>query len=237
MALPADDPPPGVPEWVVTYGDMMSLLLTFFIMLVSMSELKDQGKLRMMMDALQQRFGPTDGLAGAPGRSLQTNSALDQLSSNGSAADGGLKRSSRDAAGRAGASPSVRRIGHQTLPTLGGPIRFERFEASLTAEAQQDVVRLAAALSGQTNRVMVRGHATPEPPPADCKFNDAWDLSYARAAAVAESLVRAGLPRARLIVSAAGDTEPVRRGAEAAQVHNRRVDVFVIDAYTTPAAP
>ena len=30
----------GVPEWVVTYGDMMSLLLTFFIMLVSMSELK-----------------------------------------------------------------------------------------------------------------------------------------------------------------------------------------------------
>ncbi|MBL4886213.1 MAG: flagellar motor protein MotB, partial [Planctomycetaceae bacterium] len=33
-----DDEPPGVPEWVVTYGDMMSLLLTFFIMLVSLSE-------------------------------------------------------------------------------------------------------------------------------------------------------------------------------------------------------
>ncbi|MGI9443328.1 MAG: flagellar motor protein MotB [Rubripirellula sp.] len=27
----------GIPEWVVTFGDMMSLLLTFFIMLVSLS--------------------------------------------------------------------------------------------------------------------------------------------------------------------------------------------------------
>ncbi|MEO1994779.1 MAG: flagellar motor protein MotB, partial [Planctomycetaceae bacterium] len=34
----ADSDTPGVPEWVVTYGDMMSLLLTFFIMLVSLSE-------------------------------------------------------------------------------------------------------------------------------------------------------------------------------------------------------
>ncbi|HID23354.1 MAG TPA: hypothetical protein EYP14_13280, partial [Planctomycetaceae bacterium] len=34
----ADEDSGGVPEWVVTYGDMMSLLLTFFIMLVSLSE-------------------------------------------------------------------------------------------------------------------------------------------------------------------------------------------------------
>ena len=34
-----EDPPAGVPEWVVSFGDMMSLLLTFFIMLVSMSEM------------------------------------------------------------------------------------------------------------------------------------------------------------------------------------------------------
>ena len=32
----------GIPEWVVTFGDMMSLLLTFFIMLVSLSEIKEE---------------------------------------------------------------------------------------------------------------------------------------------------------------------------------------------------
>ena len=31
---------PGVPEWVVTFGDMMSLLLCFFILLQMFSELK-----------------------------------------------------------------------------------------------------------------------------------------------------------------------------------------------------
>ena len=41
MSQPEEDSVPGVPEWVVTYGDMMSLLLTFFIMLVSMSQLKE----------------------------------------------------------------------------------------------------------------------------------------------------------------------------------------------------
>ena len=35
-----EEPSAGVPEWVVTFGDMMSLLLTFFIMLVSMSEIR-----------------------------------------------------------------------------------------------------------------------------------------------------------------------------------------------------
>ena len=34
----------GIPEWVVTFGDMMSLLLTFFIMLVSLSEMKEEEK-------------------------------------------------------------------------------------------------------------------------------------------------------------------------------------------------
>ena len=35
----------GVPDWLVTFGDMMSLLLTFFILLFSISELKEPGKI------------------------------------------------------------------------------------------------------------------------------------------------------------------------------------------------
>jgi len=75
MSSPDEEGGTGVPEWVVTYGDMMSLLLTFFIMLVSMSELKEDGRNRAMMDAIRQRFGPGAGLAGIFGRSLQSNSA------------------------------------------------------------------------------------------------------------------------------------------------------------------
>ena len=51
-----DDGPPGVPEWVVTYGDMMSLLLTFFIMLVSLSEVIAEKKYRAVLEALDQHM-------------------------------------------------------------------------------------------------------------------------------------------------------------------------------------
>src|SRR5438067_123560 len=53
-----EDPPPAVPEWVVSFGDMMSLLLTFFIMLVSMSEIrKDDDKFQAFLIALKSKFG------------------------------------------------------------------------------------------------------------------------------------------------------------------------------------
>ncbi|MCK5557820.1 MAG: flagellar motor protein MotB, partial [Candidatus Hydrogenedentes bacterium] len=37
-----DDEEPRVPGWVVTYGDMMSLLLTFFVLLISFSTIKKE---------------------------------------------------------------------------------------------------------------------------------------------------------------------------------------------------
>ena len=42
MAKKGRPPPPGVPEWVVTYGDLMSLLLCFFILLAAFSEIKQE---------------------------------------------------------------------------------------------------------------------------------------------------------------------------------------------------
>ena len=52
-----EEPEPGIPEWVVTFGDMMSLLLTFFIMLVSMSEMKEDEKYQAMVESFREQFG------------------------------------------------------------------------------------------------------------------------------------------------------------------------------------
>ena len=52
-------PPPveeGAPTWVVTFGDLMSLLLTFFILLFSMSEIEVE-KFRMAVNSLHEGFG------------------------------------------------------------------------------------------------------------------------------------------------------------------------------------
>ena len=70
-----DDGPPGVPEWVVTYGDMMSLLLTFFIMLVSLSEVIAEKKYRAVLEALDQHMngGYSTAPSSPPGRNYAAN--------------------------------------------------------------------------------------------------------------------------------------------------------------------
>ncbi|MGC3966694.1 MAG: flagellar motor protein MotB [Pirellulales bacterium] len=55
--IPQDDAPSGSPEWLLTYGDLMSLLLTFFVMLVSMSELRSENRVVSAVEAMNNQFG------------------------------------------------------------------------------------------------------------------------------------------------------------------------------------
>jgi len=230
-----EDPPAGVPEWVVTYGDMMSLLLTFFIMLVSMSKLKEEGAMRAMLDAIRQTFGPSVGDAGVPGPSLRSNSVFNKLSSLGMRAEGGLKKQSWQGPGPGGPNSPVASIGEGSVVTLGGPGMFHRFEATLTSSLKSQLDLIVDVIESRPNRIDVRGHTSPEPLPDGSPFRDSWDLSFARAYAVAEYLISRGIDRQRILISAAGDVEPrkVTRDPEG-QMLNHRVDVFVIDSYITP---
>ncbi|NLF31949.1 MAG: MotB, partial [Planctomycetes bacterium] len=58
--------PQGAPEWVLTYGDMMSLLLCFFIMIVAMSELKQDERFRKVVESVQREFGYSRSIGMAP---------------------------------------------------------------------------------------------------------------------------------------------------------------------------
>jgi len=86
MAIEEDDDGGGVPEWVVTFGDMMSLLLTFFIMLVSLSEIKEEEKYQAMLESMTQRFGyASSEVSLAPGTAKPRNAAVSKLASAGRA--------------------------------------------------------------------------------------------------------------------------------------------------------
>lgn len=50
------DPPEGAADWIVTYGDVMSLLLTFFVMLFSFSTI-DAVKWQQIVESLRGRMG------------------------------------------------------------------------------------------------------------------------------------------------------------------------------------
>jgi len=227
--------PSGVPEWVVTYGDMMSLLLTFFIMLVSMSSLKEEGTMRAMLDAISQKFGATMGEFGTPGTSRQRSSIFNKLSSLGNNSRGGTDAGNPDSSGRNGPQKTVDSITDGAVVTLGGPALFSEFEAELTPEIRRALDAIVEIVRDRPNHIEVRGHASPEPLPAGSPYADAWDLSFTRARRVADYLIERGIEPHRVIVSAAGSTEP--RGSpdkpENLKLHHR-VDVYLMDSYIPP---
>lgn len=228
-----EDPPAGVPEWVVTYGDMMSLLLTFFIMLVSMSKMKEEGTMRAMLDAISESFGATDGPFGVPGFSKQKTSIYTKPASKGDKDEGGVEKDSRKSGGIGGPNPQVRTISKGTLVTMGGPVRFSPGTAELLPQLKQDLEQIASLVRDKANVIEVKGHTSPEPLPPDSPYRDHLDLSYARAANVARFLTESlGISDRRIIISAVGDTEPsvITRDRER-QMLNHRVDVIILGAY------
>jgi chemotaxis protein MotB len=46
----------GAPAWVVTFGDLMSLLLCFFVLLLSFSEM-DRNRYRVVSGSVKNAFG------------------------------------------------------------------------------------------------------------------------------------------------------------------------------------
>ncbi|ODM27210.1 hypothetical protein A7W90_13875 [Clostridium sp. Bc-iso-3] len=53
--MPEDEPSEGAPEWMTTYSDMVTLLLTFFVLLFSMSSV-DSEKFKQITNSLSAAF-------------------------------------------------------------------------------------------------------------------------------------------------------------------------------------
>jgi len=69
----------GAPAWVLTYGDMMSLLLCFFIALVSMGEIK-KDRFQQAVESLQRAFGGIEsGMEFMPIETKSRNTLIEKL--------------------------------------------------------------------------------------------------------------------------------------------------------------
>ncbi|TVR08508.1 MAG: hypothetical protein EA385_09980 [Salinarimonadaceae bacterium] len=56
MAKRKEEPPTGAPAWIVTFADLMSLLVAFFVMVVAFSTM-DQRKLQVVAGSMREAFG------------------------------------------------------------------------------------------------------------------------------------------------------------------------------------
>jgi chemotaxis protein MotB len=216
---------------MVTYSDTMTLLLCFFVIIVSFSEVKKDQRFQAVMESLRRAFGGFEGGVGlVPVPDLPTNTLLVKLleleipeytDKEGDAQDEGIH----------GKRFRVTNVRDGVEVVVGGRITFDRFSATLKPEGRELIAKTAERLRGYNTKVLVRGHATREPIPSDSIYKDARDLSYARAKSVADELVANGVRSARLVMVAVGDAEPLVRQAYTDErlALNRRVELLVTE--------
>ncbi|MCR9217159.1 MAG: OmpA family protein [bacterium] len=222
----------GVPEWVVTYGDMMSLLLCFFILLAAFSELKQEREYQRVITAVKEAFGYSGGVGVMPTDDPPLRSMLQLMEELAQKSHENSKISESDTRGVSGKSTKVTKVQEGMMFTIGGHLTFAPGSAVLRDEAKAELLRVAKLLKGRRNKIAVRGHASSKVLDADSPFDDLLDLSYYRAKVIAEFLATEGqLDPDVLVIEARGDTEPLihRQYNPEAQTLNRRVEIIMTE--------
>ncbi|MBN1766801.1 MAG: flagellar motor protein MotB [Sedimentisphaerales bacterium] len=230
MAKKKKKAPEGAPDWMVTYGDMMTLLFCFFVILVSMSEIKSDQKFMDVMESIKRAFGYRGGIGWVPGEATPNNTH-DRKMSELIMRKFQLQKGKTVEEGIEGANPSVRDIREGQEYTLGGRISFEPGKAKLLETAKVHLAEFAEVVRGMNTRIRVRGHAARKSLDQIKPFQSLDELSFARAMAVKNFLVEQGIREERITVEACGDNEPLVAQAynEAGRAKNRRVSIIVTE--------
>jgi chemotaxis protein MotB len=231
MAMLEEEEKAGIPEWVVTFGDMMSLLLTFFIMLVSLSEIKQQEQYQAMAESFRRRFGhETAMLSMIPGRTKPRNALLAKLAVMGRARRADTLSGGDKVKAPVGDYARVQEIRKGEQATLGGVVYFDEGAAELTEEHKRILQATAQVIGGKPQVVEIRGHTSTRPLPPDSTYDDHWDLAYDRCRKVMQFLIKLGVNPNRMRIAQAADNEPVHSGVDPRlRKENPRVEVFMLN--------
>lgn len=197
MHRPTSEPAP--PGWIVTYADMVTLLLCLFVGLLSMSAIKPE--------LFQNALGSLQGAFGSKKAAASSDGSQDILL---------YSRVRRELAAwmepddRAQADEELKWV--SLLPTsrgltlrLSGAEAFARYESGLGLDAKELLMRLADVLASGDVRVDVAGYCVDEASDP----GQERELSFQRAASVARTLEKGGVPARAIRVTALADAEPI----------------------------
>lgn len=228
----------GAPAWVTTFADLMTLLMCFFVLLLSFSEM-DVVKFKLLSGSMKDAFGVqtevevktipkgTSVIAQefSPGRpdptalnqvrqfTIDSNkNSLDALSEEMQEIDAARKHARRI---RAALNEEISK-GSVAVEVRGAKVIIRILEKASFASGQAEVratfvpvLRLIAGLiDSQEGMITVSGH-TDNIPISNSRFRSNWDLSTSRAVSVAHELLAAApLDQSRFVVAGHADTRP-----------------------------
>ncbi len=220
---------PSCPMWMATYGDLVTNMLVFFVLLLSMSEIKKEDKFLEFMQAVQEAFGYVGGTHHLPVEETLDvkNVPLQQMLVVPAQPENLSPTQDR---GPIGKHDRVTRSRPVERYEEGGQFNFGVLSTELDEQAQLGIASYAEQVRGLRTQIEVRGHCSRRPVD-DLGFHDYYEFSFARAKAVADELIRQGVDPARIVVVAAATNEPVSRRnyTDSARAGNDIVEVLQIN--------
>lgn len=238
----------GAPAWMTTYGDMVTLLLTFFILLYSFSAI-DLQRFQEVMSAIQHSFlGRTGILSGTmeevgaeEGQRLDVAEFMEQeteqvLSTQEMELLEMMKQleetyeNVRLFLREAGLEEDIglRLEERGIVMELPEKILFDTGRAEIKPEFLPILELLARLIADLRNQVIVEGH-TDNVPIKTFLYPSNWELSVARSVSVARCLVeRYDLEPGRFLVTGYGEYHPIAdNGTPEGRARNRRVTLVI----------
>jgi len=224
------------PTWLNTYGDMVTLLLTFFIMLFAYSTL-DAARFEALVLSLQGSLGVLDsgmtisddpvvsGRESPFGEIYQRSLVADETTR--SLFDALRALQERYDLYDVVAIESTERgiVIHFTDRVL-----FDTGRAEIKPEAREVLQAVAVELAKLPHHIRVEGH-TDNVPIHNERFPSNWELSTARAVTVLRFLIQVGgLDPERLSAVGYGEYRPIASNdTPEGRARNRRVDIVLLD--------
>jgi chemotaxis protein MotB len=235
---PPEEPPgdEGLPPWMATFADMVTLLLCFFVLLLSFAQQSEE-KFRDALGSLKGAFGVKEVRAVSDEMALfNTSSEATEKMASSITHDQRLLLSvvmrvksmldNMDAKVKEGAGVSADRDG--VIFSASSAALFKPDTAELRPEASQILDSVIKVLKDYKLNLVVRGH-TDDRPIHTAKYPSNWELSAARAAVALDYIVRKGgieINRAKAVGYA--DTRPeVPNDTEADRLKNQRVEFYM----------
>jgi chemotaxis protein MotB len=227
MSEPEEAHSEGAPEWMVSYADMITILMSFFVVMFSMAGSKNPKKEDPVMMSLRRQFGR---FVGVPATTFLPNpSSLPQK--NGQKPTAAVHDSKT--AGLVGDHKHVATVRAGDQHALGGVLFFKGQAVELSADQHRELQEIGRQLAGKPQKIEVRGHTGNRAVQPDGLVGDNWDLAYQRCHAAAAYLVSLGISPARIRFGVSAQYDPAYTGLDPVEIQkNNRVEIFMLNEFT-----
>lgn len=222
----------GAPAWVVTFGDLMSLLLCFFVLMLSFSEM-DRKKYRIVSGSMKKAFGiqrKTPVFESPKGQKIIAKE-FDQAIATAKIEEEiidplrmALKGKYKDIEDHVEIEMTEKLV----KISLMGQTTFDTGKADIRPRFWPLLREIASLLQRTNADIIIAGH-TDNVPLQGGRFKSNLGLSSARAGSVAEYLLKHSLIQPqRVSTMGFGEYRPLApNGTSAGRQKNRRVEIII----------